>query len=65
MRMFCGELDGELQRCHIASRADTVRQAICRLWSFVDIPPEYRWKYARRAGWRVVPVFVKKVQKYE
>ena len=63
--MFCGELDGELQPSHIAFRADTVRHSICDLWSYVDMPPQVRWRYAYRAGWRVVKVAVVRSQRPE
>lgn len=63
IRMFCGELDGELQPLHISFRAENVRVSIRILFrhevaGFDQYNAAALWKAARKAGWRVVSVYV-------
>ncbi len=57
IKMFCGELDGELVPSNLAFRANRVRHSIAELFfgTWGDTPG---WYLARKAGWRVVPVRV-------
>jgi hypothetical protein len=65
IRMFCGELYGDIQPSHIGFRADTVRVLISELFrerdgANLDNRPKSMWLRARKAGWRVVPVRVER-----
>lgn len=60
IKMFCGELHGVLEPGHIGFRANEVRFSIAAM--FNDWHPEKKgWTEARREGWRVVPVEVRKI----
>ncbi len=58
--MFCGELERELIPIHIGLRADGVRQSIARMFTGSTCSAPFGWKGAVKAGWRVVPVLVKR-----
>ena len=58
IKMFCGELDGELVPSHLAFRANRVRHSIAELFFGITWGDTPGWYLARKAGWRVVPVRV-------
>ena len=58
IKMFCGELRGQLEPCHIGFRADEVRRSIAMLFNEGQGNSKW-WPDAKREGWRVVPVEVR------
>ncbi len=72
IKMFCGELNGEIEPAHIGFRADGVRDSISLMFRSeaygtlsktgkADFSRLGLWKRAQRGGWRVVPVEVRKI----
>lgn len=62
LRMFGGELKGQLHNGYIYPRADDVRIQIAVMFQ-PGAPREVGWKEAMKEGWRVVPVSVQKIQR--
>ena len=60
IKMYCGELDGQLVACHISLQARGVRCSVGAM--FNDRDDERGWREAVKSGWRVVKVRVAKVQ---
>lgn len=63
IRMFSGELDGDIEPCHISFRAAAVRHSISELFReregrVLNNNAKAMWRRAQKAGWRVVPVLV-------
>lgn len=59
--MYCGELQGSIQLCHLGMRARDVRRSVGEMFAPTvafknDI--DAGWKDARKAGWRVRKVMV-------
>ena len=68
IRMFAGELDGNLEPGHIDYRASAVRHSISQIFyerhcRYIDNRAKSMWRRARKAGWRVVRVRVAKEQR--
>lgn len=62
IKMFCGELDGKIEPSHIAFRADEIRHKLAVMFH-PGGPADIGWEFAKRAGWRVVPVEVRKIER--
>jgi hypothetical protein len=57
IRMFAGELDGQLEPSYIGFRANNLRHQIGRMFPG-RLPERDGWIEARKAGWRIVRVVV-------